>query len=65
MQIISHRMDMLDLVKHTKNTEFLSQAILEPYQLEVLSIYKDQNDNQIKIAKDMSLEQALRELENS
>ena len=65
MQIISQRMDMLDLVKRTQNSDFLTNAIFEPYQREVLSNYKEQNDNQIKNVNDLTLQQALMDLENS
>lgn len=42
---------MLDLVKHTQNSEFLATTLLKPYQLEILSKFKEPNDRQIQKAK--------------
>lgn len=59
MELIAHRMDMLDLVKHTQNSDFLATTLLTPYQQEILSKFKEPNDRQIQKAKAIEFSEAL------
>lgn len=65
MQVIAERMDMWHLVKRSQNTKFFTKAFLKPYQIEIFSKHKAQNDCQIKKAQEMGLELALMELRQS
>jgi hypothetical protein len=61
-ELIARRMDILDLAKETQKIDFLSKTLFKPYQLEILSKFKQENDTQIQNAKSLSMEDAVMEL---
>lgn len=65
MRLIAERMDMLNLVKHSQNSQFLATTLLNPYQLAILSKFMEPNDNQIQKAKAIEVREALKEFGKS
>lgn len=58
MDTVAKRMDISNIVQRNEYVKLLSKATLLPYQLTLLSHFKEENDRKIKDAREISLLEA-------
>ena len=63
METIRERMDVRSMVTNAGNINVLSNVLLEPYQIKLISQFKTKSDDETKLAKKISVKQAVDELQ--
>lgn len=59
LKILSERMDMGSMVTNCGNVNLLSNILLEPYQMKIMSHFKHGKNDETRIAKTVPITQAI------
>lgn len=62
MEIVAERMDVSNIIKNECYVDALSQVLMKPYQMKLISHFKKQQDDETKQVFNIPLAEALQTL---
>jgi len=65
MQIIAERMDIGNIVTNSGNIKVLSNVLMEPYQMKIISHFKRNDDDETILAAKLPIDEAMKILQTN
>jgi len=62
MKVLAERMDVGTIVTSCGNVNLLSNVLMEPYQMKIISQFKKSGGDETKLAYKISIDQAIEDL---